>query len=745
MSRVIDAVFKLKDEFSGPMKKCISTLTDAGREGKKARKSLANTGKAIQSVGNKATVGLSVPIVTGFTAAAKSAMDLEQSMAKVSTIADTSQVSMEDLQKQITNVSNETGVASTDIAESVYSAISAGQDTKDAVDAVDQSIKLAKSGFTDSATAMDTLTTVQNAYGKSVGSFEQISDKLITTQNLGKTTVAELGSSMGKVIPTASMYGVSLDNLASAYVATTKNGIATAESTTYINGMLNELGKSGSVASDTLKKSTGKSFKELMDSGKSLTDVLGILDKAAKNGGKSMADMFSSQEAGKAAATLTQHAEDFNGAMTAMSESAGTLNEAYAKVDTTELQKLQKTLNLLKNDAIALGNSVLPVLQPGIDKVVSKVKEFSEKFQKLPKGTQEMIVKIGLMVAAAGPLISVFGKMVTASSTLFGVFAKVKAGGGLLKTAFAALTSPAGVVVAALLAIVAAGVLIAKNWDTIKGKCQPLIGAFETVKSSVAGIVGTMQSSMSQISATVQPLLAPLADGFLSLANTIGTSFGSLVQTVAPHIQNLIAVATPVLSFFAGAFVSGITGALNGIGQVFSSVFGIIGDLISGITDTLSGLITFLIDVFKGDWEAAWDDICGVFSGIADTITSILEKIQDLAGGVVSAVSGAIEGVKDFVTGNTGDDKEKVGKNASGTNNWRGGLTRVNESGGEIIDLPRGTRIIPHDLAKQQTGQAVYNTVTGNTFVVREEADIDKITDQLVRKLYRAQANMGVT
>ena len=58
---------------------------------------------------------------------------------------------------------------------------------------------------------------------------------------------------MGKVIPTAAMYGVNLDQLSAAYITTTKNGIGTAESTTYINGMLNELGKSGSTTSDILK------------------------------------------------------------------------------------------------------------------------------------------------------------------------------------------------------------------------------------------------------------------------------------------------------------------------------------------------------------------------------------------------------------------------------------------------------------------------------------------------------------
>lgn len=93
-----------------------------------------------------------------------------------------------------------------------------------------------------------------NAYGLKASEVTNVSDMLIQTQNLGKTTVADLASSMGKVIPTANAYGVSLDELCAGYAIMTANGVATAESTTYMNGMLNELGKSGTTVSETLKE-----------------------------------------------------------------------------------------------------------------------------------------------------------------------------------------------------------------------------------------------------------------------------------------------------------------------------------------------------------------------------------------------------------------------------------------------------------------------------------------------------------
>ena len=273
-----------------------------------ASTALDNASKALAPVSAAAGAALGASI--------KLASDFETSMAKVSTIADESVMSIGDMSSAVVDMSNETGIAATDIAESVYSAISAGQDTADAVQFVGSATKLAKSGFADVGVSLDVLTTILNAYGMEAEKVTDVSDKLITTQNLGKTTVAELASSMGKVIPTANMYGVNLDNIASAYVTTTKNGIATAESTTYINSMLNELGKSGSTVSGILQEETGKTFKELMDSGASLSDVLGIVGGVADRTGQSVGDMFSSQEAGKAAATLIQHTEDFDDALT---------------------------------------------------------------------------------------------------------------------------------------------------------------------------------------------------------------------------------------------------------------------------------------------------------------------------------------------------------------------------------------------------------------------------------------------
>lgn len=377
-------------------------------------------GEKVKDAGSGMTKKVTTPILAAGVASAKMTMDFEDSMAKVSTIADATEVPMDDMQKAILDLSNQTRISAEEIAQNVYDSISAGQKTGDAVNFVSKSTKLAKAGFADAGAALDVLTTIMNAYGLKASEVTNVSDMLIQTQNLGKTTVADLASSMGKVIPTANAYGVSLDELCAGYAIMTANGVATAESTTYMNGMLNELGKSGTNVSETLKEKTGKTFKELMDSGMSLSDVLKIISDAATENNKSFGDMWSSSEAGKAGMILLgDSAENFNGVLEQMQNSAGATNTAFEKLDTNSA-KIKKTTNELRNDAIDFGTTLMEELAPIIENIAEKISEFTEWFNGLSESEKQTIIQIGLIVAAIGPLLVALGTVVSGGAKIIG-------------------------------------------------------------------------------------------------------------------------------------------------------------------------------------------------------------------------------------------------------------------------------------------------------------------------------------
>lgn len=186
--------------------------------------------------------------------------EFENSMAKLSIIADMdidsdNYIKMKD---GILELSDSCGVASSELAQLTYDAISSGVEVEKAVDFVgDSAVKLAKVGSTDTSKSLDILTTILNAYKIEAEDATKVSDMLLTTQKEGKITIDELSSSMGKVIPTANSLGVEVDQLCAGYIELTKNGIKSFNATTYMNSMLNELGKTGSKVDDALKRITG--------------------------------------------------------------------------------------------------------------------------------------------------------------------------------------------------------------------------------------------------------------------------------------------------------------------------------------------------------------------------------------------------------------------------------------------------------------------------------------------------------
>lgn len=287
----------------------------------------------------------------------------ETSLAKVGTIADLGKLSIQQLGDQITATSNSMGIAATDIAEATYQAISAGQDTANAVAFAGQAAKLAAAGFTSTTSAVDILTTALNAYDLSADQADHVSDVLLTTQNLGKTSVDELSSSIGRVIPLAAAYNVSVENLSSGLAVMTANGIATAEATTYTKSMLNELGDTGSTVGKILQAETGKSFAQLNAEGKSLGDVLQILYDNVDGDSTAFAGLWSSVEAGTGALSLASGGADkFNGVLAQMVDSAGATDTAYQTMTDT----FQHSMESLQTTAENLSIDLFEAMEPGL-------------------------------------------------------------------------------------------------------------------------------------------------------------------------------------------------------------------------------------------------------------------------------------------------------------------------------------------------------------------------------------------
>ena len=373
-----------------------------------------NVGRTISGIGD-GLLKVATPILTVSAAATKLAVDFESSFAKVSTLLDGNGTNFEEYKQSIIDGSSQMKTSVSDYSEALYEALSSGIDQANATEFTNKAIMLAKGGFTSASNAVDVLTTAINAYNLSAKDTTHISDLLIATQDAGKTTVDELSSSMGQVIPVAKAAGVNLEQLSAGYALLTKNGIATAEAGTYMKSMFQELSKSGTQTDKALRELTGKGFSDLQAEGKNTGEILGLLSEYAAKNGVTLKDMFGSVEAGTAALTIANNnGSDYAEMLQVMANSAGSTQEAFDKIDATPAEQFSGALNELKNAGIELGSSLVPV----ISTLAEKITGLARWFGSLSEEQQQSIVKFGALTAVSGVALKGIGSLTTGVGTL---------------------------------------------------------------------------------------------------------------------------------------------------------------------------------------------------------------------------------------------------------------------------------------------------------------------------------------
>ena len=540
---------------------------------------------------------------------AKSAVSIgsafETSLAKVTTIADTSKLSTQQLSDQITAMSSKMGVAASDIAEATYQAISAGQDTSNAVAFAGQASKLAAAGFTSSSSAVDILTTALNAYGMSADQATHVSDVLLTTQNLGKTSVDELSASMGKVIPLAAAYGVSVENLSSGLAVMTANGIATAEATTYTKSMLNELGDSGSTVGKILQKQTGKSFAQLNAEGKSLGDVLQILYNSVGGNSTAFAGLWSSVEAGTGALSLASGGADkFNSVLAQMQDSAGATEAAYETMTDTFQHKVESLQTLAENLGISLYNSMegslSDVAQWGIDCL-------TQLSTALTEGGPEA------MLQAAGSILSDLAS---------GIAEQLP---GLMTTGVEIITQLAEDIVAATPAML----------DT----------AAEVLGALVQGIIDAIPDLITSATEVVAGFVDYLGDNADAIVDAGVQLMESLVTGIANNLPALITSAAGLIAKFAAALIEHLPDILSCGAELLATLAQGIVRSLENLAEAALACIAKLIGVWDGsmdEWGHIGENIVqGIINGIAGLWGKLTSWVSGLIANLVGTASAA--------------------------------------------------------------------------------------------------------
>lgn len=258
---------------------------------------------------------------------------------------------------------------------------------------------------------------------------------------------------------------------------------------------------------------------------------------------------------------------------------------------------------------------------------------------------------------------------------------------------------------------------------------------------------------------TMDALAQKLDQGLARAGEMAGNAF----QWVLDHGDTIkrwvVGLGTALALVKVAQFASGVMNAIKTV-KLFATTVGTIvaaNPVVLAIVAAIAAISLLVAnwDKVKAKAGELWDGIKTVFGGIKDSIVGAFNSAKEAVGSFfswigdkLSALDGAIESVPvigSIYRGIKGAGSwviDKVTGHATGTSYFPGGWTQVNERGGEIMRLPGGTQIIPHDVSRRMAGGTtvqVYVTVQGN--VIGNQAYAESLGETIAQKLLRALRN----
>lgn len=368
------------------------------------------------------------------------------------------------------------------------------------------------------------------------------------------------------------------------------------------------------------------------------------------------------------------------------------------------------------------------------------------------------------------------------------------------KTVIAAITPVIKTVVNTVSAIIP---IIAKTFVSVAQKLTPAVKTIANVVKAAIPVIGKLFAAAFTFVGNTITKVMPYIN---RIAKVIGSVLVFAVKAVSPVVQKMASTFSIVFTSvfnIVSKIVNKLKPVFNGIGIVIKAVMavvkteittafriaanviesaaGSIKQVISGITKVFNGILDFISGVFTGNWKKAWEGVKNIFGGCFEALAGLC-KVPINA--VIGLINSAIEGINsisvDIPDGiplvggkHIGFSIPKIPALAKGTPNWLGGLAQINEKGGEIVDLPKGSRVYPHDesvsiaknmsnaklatldrrLAKVEAGKDkdggkkevnINIPKLADQIIVRDKTDIDEIADKIATNLKNTALNMGV-
>ncbi len=715
-NKYIDVILELKDKMSGKLGKTVTKINESQKTLEKYGKKFEKTGRTIQKTGRTLTAGITAPLailgtqsVQNFGSVDKSMRLVEQTMGDVKWATGDLTGAMKDAAANSVFSMQEAADASLNFARQGFNA-------KESAEMLKPALSLAAGTATDLSDVTSGLGNSMKVFAKDGLTAKNAADIFAQAQAQANTTTTDLFNAMKVGGPIVNTVGWKLEDLATITDVFGDAGISGSEGATALKTGLARLVSPAKEGAEWIKK-LGINITNSDGTMKDMVTVQGELNKAfsgltQEQQIQAASAIFGKNQMGKwlkLIQTAPETVEKYRKSLDDVTGTADNMADALLSGVGGSIEKLKSTFDVTKfNIGEAMGDSVKTI--------VDKVTGLLEKFNKLDPAMQKNIVKFAGIAAAIGPvtigvgkLVGGIGKGIRAFGNIAGTIGKIPGVLSKVKGAFSKVFSILGsnpkllLFLAIAAAIAAIAFLIIKNWDKIK------------------------------------PVLIKVGNWFKNLGIKIKDTFISIKEKTVDFVKNLV---EKIKTFVANAKAQG---------GVIGAVFQNISNRVNALKRIFNGVITFVKGVFTGDWKKAWQGVKDIFGGIFANLGAVLKAPLNGVIGLINGAIGQINKIKitvpDWVPkfgGRTfGGNIPTIPYLYKGTDYFKGGSAVIHDKGAEIVDLPRGTRVIPHDESLRQAfktgrragGRTVSIAKLADTIIVREEADIDRIAEALARKL----------
>jgi len=419
----------------------------------KAEGKLKSFSSKLSSIGGGLTRSLTLPLVAAGGAATKMAFDFDKSLTQIKSLVGVAGDEVDAMGERVKQMALDTGKSAAEAADALFFITSAGLRGDEAMQTLEASLKAAAIGLGETKTIADLATSAMNAYGADTLSASAATDILATAVKEGKLEASALAGSLGGVIPIASNLGVEFHEVAGAMAAMSRTGTDAASGATQLNAILSSIAKPTEQSIDAFSRmglTTDDLEKSLAEDG--LMSTLVLLKSRLEATGMSFTDIVPNVRAWKGVLDLTGAGMQTNiGIMKSLENHLGATEKMFGITAESASFKFTKSMNEMKAPLLEVGTILLQMLVPVVTKLGNYLKGLADDFRGLDKSTQEMIITIGGIVAAVGPMLLIFGKIVGVIGSLGPILTAAATGFRLLTAAM--LANPILAVAAAVLAL----------------------------------------------------------------------------------------------------------------------------------------------------------------------------------------------------------------------------------------------------------------------------------------------------